>query len=309
MLSLIQRPCHTSYSENSEDSRSARPSSKTRCCMGPKSLHHWRPHLAATSQPVKVLTDHTILTFWKTPRKVNQRVARWFITLQDYNLKIQHISGKLHTASDMLSRQPDANKEEEDNQDLVLLPPETSICLTEEVMQEATRRIYINEDCTKRDILKQYHNHPIAGHPGRDATFQAINQTYWWAGMRKRITEYVKGCATCQQNKNLMHRQKTSLYHIPPPSNAQPLEVISMDLITQLPKSNGKDAILTIIDHDCIRAATFLPCTMTITAERVAQMYMKHIYRWFRLPSKIISDWDPQFTSLFTKALCKKLHI
>ena len=38
MLSLIQRPCHTSYSENSGDSRSARPSSKTRCCMGPKGI-------------------------------------------------------------------------------------------------------------------------------------------------------------------------------------------------------------------------------------------------------------------------------
>ena len=30
----------------------------------------------------------------------------------------------------MLSRQPDANKGEENNQDLVLLPPETFICVT-----------------------------------------------------------------------------------------------------------------------------------------------------------------------------------
>ena len=46
-----------------------------------KSLEHWRPHLAATSQPVKVLMDHANLTFWKSPRKVNWRVARWFATL------------------------------------------------------------------------------------------------------------------------------------------------------------------------------------------------------------------------------------
>ena len=69
-----------------------------------KSLDHQRPHLAATSQPVKVLTDHTNLTFWKSPRKGNQRVARWFATLQDYNLNIQHIPGKLHATPDMLSR-------------------------------------------------------------------------------------------------------------------------------------------------------------------------------------------------------------
>ena len=82
-----------------------------------------------------------------------------------------------------------------------------------------------------------------------------------------------------------------------------------MDLITQLPKSGGKDAILTIVDHGCTRAATFLPCTTTITAEGVAQLYMEHVYQWFGLPTKIISDRDPRFTSLFAKALCKKLHV
>ena len=69
-----------------------------------KSLEHWRPRLAATKMPVTVLTDHANLTFWKNPRKVNRRVARWFTTLQDYNLQIKHVPGKLHTASDMLSR-------------------------------------------------------------------------------------------------------------------------------------------------------------------------------------------------------------
>ena len=40
-----------------------------------KALAHWRPHLAGTKTPVLVLTDHANLTFWKAPRKVNQRVA------------------------------------------------------------------------------------------------------------------------------------------------------------------------------------------------------------------------------------------
>ena len=48
-----------------------------------KALEHWRPHLAATEIPVTVLTDHVNLTYWKNPKKVNRRVARWFATLQD----------------------------------------------------------------------------------------------------------------------------------------------------------------------------------------------------------------------------------
>ena len=94
-----------------------------------KSLEHWRPHLAATEKPVTVLTDHANLAFWKNPKKVNRRVARWFATLQDYHLRIKHVPGKQHAAPDMLSRRPDADKGEQDNLDLTLLLPELFIWL------------------------------------------------------------------------------------------------------------------------------------------------------------------------------------
>jgi transposase InsO family protein len=127
--------------------------------------------------------------------------------------------------------------------------------------------------------------------------------------MRKWIAKYVEGCATCQQNKNLTHRKKTPLFRIPAHPTALPFQVVTMDLITQLPKSEGSDAILTIVDQGCTRAAIFLPCSTTITGEEVARLYTEHVYRWFGLPAKVILDWDPQFTSHFAKALCKKLGI
>src|SRR5260221_14131059 len=82
-----------------------------------------------------------------------------------------------------------------------------------------------------------------------------------------------------------------------------------MDLITQLPKSQGYDAILTIVDQGCSRAAVFIPCKTTISGEEVVILYLENVYQWFGLPNKIISDRDPRFTSHFTKALCCKLQI
>jgi hypothetical protein len=82
-----------------------------------------------------------------------------------------------------------------------------------------------------------------------------------------------------------------------------------MDLITGLPAHKGKDAILTIVDHRCSRAAIFLSCSTMITGPGIAQLYMDHMYRWFGLPTKIISDRDPRFTSHFGKALSQKLGI
>jgi len=82
-----------------------------------------------------------------------------------------------------------------------------------------------------------------------------------------------------------------------------------MDLITGLPPVKGKDAILTIIDQGCSRAAIFLACDTTITGPGIAQLYMDHVFRWFGLPTKVISDCDPRFTSHFGKALAKRLDI
>ena len=39
------------------------------------------------------------------------------------------------------------------------------------------------------------------------------------------------------------------------------------------------------------------------------KLYLENVYRWFRLPTKIISDQDPRFTSHFTRAFCEKLQI
>jgi transposase InsO family protein len=82
-----------------------------------------------------------------------------------------------------------------------------------------------------------------------------------------------------------------------------------MELITGLPKHNGKDVILTIVDHGCLRAAVFLPCATTITGLEVAQLYMDHVYKWFGLPTKVISDRDPRFTSHFGRSLAQQLKI
>src|SRR5712671_5272140 len=92
-----------------------------------KALQNWRPHLAWTPHPFTLITDHANLTFWKHPRKVNRRVARWFAELQDYWFEIKHAPGKTHTAADFLSRPFVDDKGEQDNKDVTVLPPKLFI--------------------------------------------------------------------------------------------------------------------------------------------------------------------------------------
>jgi transposase InsO family protein len=82
-----------------------------------------------------------------------------------------------------------------------------------------------------------------------------------------------------------------------------------MDLITDLPLSQGYDSILMIVDQGCSKAAKFIPCTKTITGPDVAQLYLTHLVPWFGLPTWIISDRDPCFTSAFAHEMTKALGI
>jgi hypothetical protein len=86
-----------------------------------KSLEHWRAYLAWGKHQFVVLTDHANLTFWKHPRKLNDRTARWHAKLQDYDFKIHHVKGKVNSAADALSRADDMEKCKEREPTIVIL--------------------------------------------------------------------------------------------------------------------------------------------------------------------------------------------
>lgn len=127
--------------------------------------------------------------------------------------------------------------------------------------------------------------------------------------MNSFIEEYVKGCADCQSLKNKTHRQKIPLQPLTTDPDARPFQVVSMDLIVKLPKSKGYDSILVVVDHDCTKAATFIPCNETATANTITQLYLNNVFKRYGLPRCVISDRDPQFVLRFMRELCKKLQI
>ena len=92
--------------------------------------------------------------------------------------------------------------------------------------------------------------------------------------MREFAANYICGCVTCQENKPRMTHQHAPLQVIPVELHQGPFQVVAMDLITDLPESNGSNAILTIINQGCSKAAKFIPCMTAITGEGVAALYL-----------------------------------
>jgi len=148
-----------------------------------------------------------------------------------------------------------------------------------------------------------------ARHAGITKTLQLITPYYWWPNLKTFITEYVKGCATCQMTKVNTHPTHPPMFPITPADNAQPFETIAMDFITKLLQSGGFDTILTITDTNCSKASIFIPCHETIDSEGVALLYLNHVIPHYGIPCKIISDHDVCFVLKFSTELCRILNI
>ena len=130
-------------------------------------------------------------------------------------------------------------------------------------------RIYIpDQDNLQLDLVKKFHDHQTAGHPGYLKTKQLLTAGHWWPGMAQFIKKYVDGCAPCQQNK-------TNTHPTIPPLNpiisreTLPFKQISYDLITDLPVSNGFNSLLVVVDHGLSKGVILCPTKKTITAKGV----------------------------------------
>src|SRR5882762_3965912 len=84
----------------------------------------------------------------------------------------------------------------------------------------------------------------------------------------------------CQQMKADTHPSAPHLHPIPSDST-RPYLKISVDLITDLPLSNGFDSIMVVVDHGLLKGVTLSACNKTITAEGVADLFLERVFTRF----------------------------
>jgi Integrase zinc binding domain/Chromo (CHRromatin Organisation MOdifier) domain len=289
---------------------------------------------------IHVLTDHSNLKYYCHPQKISRHIAHYLLKLAEFNFELIYKPGTTNKA-DHLSRQPDYDDSSLDNQDVTVLPPHlfvhaAAVSDLEQLVLDAqlanpallhlwvsrfkltesdsawyhsSALVVIEDNELRREVSSLHHDHHLAGHPGISKTLDLLTQDYWWPMVKDFITSYVKGYAVCQSNKANTVRPKVPPFPITPTIEAMPFETVAMDLITDLPESEGFDAIFTITDHDVTKATVFIPCNKTIGTLNAAQLYTKHVFPYYRALKKIILDRDPRFTAQLAKELCHLLDI
>ena len=158
-----------------------------------------------------------------------------------------------------------------------------------------------NDRELRSKLLREVHDAPTGGHLGMEKTLSRLGKLFWWPGIRREVQEYVGSCVACQANK-ASNQVKAGLLH-PLPIPTQKWEQVSMDFVGPLPATaKGNDCIMVVVDK-LTKMVHLLPCRITITATMTAALFWREIVRHHGVPSSIVSDRDPRFTSHFWSEL------
>ena len=165
-------------------------------------------------------------------------------------------------------------------------------------------RLVVTEAPGLKDaILTELHDAPYSGHFGFRKTWELVKKDYWWPKLTASIRHWVSTCDRCQRDKASTQQ---------PAGLLEPLQIpdlkfqsIGMDFIVQLPMTKTKrNAIFVIVDR-LTKMVWLIPCTTTVTAEGVAELFYEHWWNHYGWPQEIVSDRDSKFTGTFWTELLK----
>ena len=147
----------------------------------------------------------------------------------------------------------------------------------------------------RRAIVKAVHDEAHEGaHARWERTLASAREHFYWPRMSSDVKEYVSSCDLCQRIKH--NRGMAAGFLQPLEIPAKPFEDISLDLITGLPKVDGRDAVLVVVDK-LTKYAQFIATSTEVTALQTAKLLLKHVVKYFGLPTRIIGNRDPRWTS------------
>lgn len=187
---------------------------------------------------VKVITDHAALRQYTTLQNDSHRLARLCLKLSNFDLDVQHRSGRVHSNCDALSRAIGNGIDTE----ILLLAPAVNVAQQQRadvefdpifraledpdsvtnIERRKSRQFFIDQNnvlqkkcfgpkgsdrliCVPQSlratILRSFHDDYAAAHPGYAKTLEKVKSRFYWNTLTKDVKIWVKSCTTCQMTK------------------------------------------------------------------------------------------------------------
>jgi hypothetical protein len=145
-------------------------------------------------------------------------------------------------------------------------------------------------------LIREAHDQPLMGHPRRTKLRQLLQSRYYWPNQGQDIDRYRNNCHACRRSHVPRDRKPELLHPLPVPD--RPWQRVSVDFKKCLESRNGHNMVVIFVDRLGKRPIT-LPVRDTITARKLAPLFLENVVRHVGVPKTIVSDRGPQFVSDF----------
>lgn len=292
-----------------------------------ESLRRFRIYV--TGIPVKVVTDCAALRTTLVKKDLIPRIARWWLTIQDFDLEIEYRPCERMKHVDALSRNPVSHST------TVLMINNADWLLTLQMQDDGIKNILIRlrEPNANPDILNNYVTregvlyrktlsgerfvipklakygllqklHDQIGHPGFEKCETSIKAQFWFPKMTRFIRKYINSCLQCAFGKGNYGRTEGELHPIS--KAAIPMHTLHADHLGPFVKTRNRNTYVLVV-IDSFTKFVFAKAAKNCSSLESIKL-LKEIFTQFGNPSRIITDRGKAFTSRYFKQFAQEIQ-
>jgi hypothetical protein len=282
-------------------------------------IQKWRPYLLGNKFIIR--TDQKSLRYLLDQTITTEAQQKWLVKLLGYDFVIEYKRGLENSAADGLSRREEGGQLSALSSPLPqwIEPIKEEVAREPELQQLVKRiqdeealgpwsyktglifykdRIYLRSNSPLTTaIIHEFHS---GTHEGFNKMWHRLKAVFYWQGASSQIKTYLRECDVCQRNKSELTKPAGLLQPLPIPTTIW--ADISMDFVDGLPLSQGKTVVFVVVDRFS-KYAHFIPLKHPYSATGVAQVFFDNIFKLHGIPTSIVCDRDPAFTSKFWQEL------
>ena len=282
-----------------------------------------------------VITDCNALRTTFTKKDLLPRVARWWLTAQEFDFEVVYRPGSKMQHADALSRNPvetalpvmSINMSEEDWLQ-VIQSQDAQICKLRDILkkkptnreEKEVHENYLDKNgyiqrkidgkvkivipkAGRFQMTQIYHDK--MGHFGVEKTLDVMKKYFWFTGMRKYIQQYIRSCMQCLYNKQPGGKRPGKMNLID--KIGIPMHTLHLDHLGPFTTSSiGNKYLIVAIDaFTKFIFAKAVKSTKTIPVEN----FLLEIFQVFGVPRRIICDRGTAFTAKRFADFCQSKGI
>lgn len=284
-----------------------------------ESLRRFRVYIVG--KHIKIVTDCTAVRATLTKRDIIPRIARWWLSIQEFDMSVEYRPGERMRHVDALSRNPvdtvNVNRLEVSDWFYTIQYQDEKLKRIIDQLRDGSASteisnnyVFLDDRLYRKTLhgnrlvvpllarwrLVQMHHDDI-GHVGLQKCMDLIKKDYWFPKMTRFIRKYVTACLHCAYGKGDYGKKEGKLFPIPKPTD--PMLMVHIDHLGPFCRT-AKGYQYMLVITDAFSKFVIAEPTRTVNSVETIRV-LKKVFSLFGYPDKLVSDHGKAFTSRYFK--------